>query len=567
MVSRFGDMDFSSQKKIILAFRLQTILVIVALLAFSDGAVLLSSIAFKVAAVYLLSNVFLTVIPSRHFKSLFLTGGMLVADVVFVSASIYLSGATSGDLFLLYFLAILMAALTRDLRTTVVVAMIVSVVYLWVSFSTQGASAIASSSFLLRIPLFFVTSFFAGFLANQARLRELEQRKAKLATKELKQQLAETKRLEEETLTKYRYLYLHHRNIMSSINSGIVVVNKEGVITAFNREAEHITGLFASDLLGRNAALYPGLKALTDALADAYGSGATRKSEEATLTNGNNRPMTVGYTTSLLRDQDNEVTGAIATFRDLSEVKELRDQIQRSERLAFLGEMAASVAHEIRNPLNSISGFAQLLYERIDENDRLHKFAEIIVDEAKRIEKIVAQTLHFARNDRVPFESVDINEVINSTTAGMRDKLASRSVSMTLDLNPYLPYMRGNEVQLRQVFTNLLANAMDSLEQGGEIRITTASEGETITARFEDTGPGVPDEIKEKIFHPFFTTKTNGTGLGLAVSQKIVEDHGGTMILTELPGRGAVFEIRIPAGDAAESPEDYLRVEGNARTA
>jgi PAS domain S-box-containing protein len=560
MLLPFAQREAPAQKTVILAFRFQTVLVVIALLAFSNGAVLVSSLAFRIAAAYLISNLLLVAIPSRYYNSMLMTGTMLVSDVIFVSSCIYFSGAASGDLYLLYFLAIFMAALTRDLRTTVIVAMIVSIVYLWVSVSSAGGAQVVSSKFLLRIPLFFVTSFFAGFLANQARQRELDQRKAKLATTELQQQLEEIKRMEQKTLNKYRYLYLHHRNIMTSINSGIVVVNKEGVITTFNREAEQITGLSSAYVVGKQASKYTALKPLTDPLRQAYTTGTLHQSQEAVLRTGDGKPLPIGFTTSLLRDEESEIAGAIATFSDLSEVKELRSQVQRSERLAFLGEMAASVAHEIRNPLNSISGFGQLLCERIDPNDRLHKFAEIIVDETTRIEKIVAQTLHFVKDDTIPFESIDFNEVINGTTASLRDKLASRGIAVTLDLNPYLPYVKGNEVQLRQVCTNLVTNAMHALEQGGEIKITTGLDGDSVVATIEDSGPGVPSDIREKIFNPFFTTKVNGTGLGLAVSQKILGDHGGAMALLDKPGRGAVFQIALPVDEAAESPEDYLKI-------
>ena len=556
--------EASTQKKVILAFRLQTLLVVLALLQFTSGAVLLGSLPFKISVVYLISNILLIAVPAECFRSLALTGAMLISDVIFVSACIYFSGTSSGDLYLLYFLAILMAALTRDLRTTVIVAMIVSVVYLWVSISSVGPSIIATPKFFLRIPLFFVTSFFAGFLANQARQRELDQRKAKLTTSELTQQLEDTKRMEEETLAKYRYLYIHHRNIMTSINSGIIVINKEGVITTFNREAERVTGFLSSDMVGRQATRFTGLQPLTDSLAATCCSGALCDSEEAMLTTANGELSHVGYTTSLLRDQNNEVAGAIATFRDLSEVKELRNQVQRSERLAFLGEMAASVAHEIRNPLNSISGFAQLICERLKPDDRLHNFAQIIVEEATRIEKIIAQTLHFVKDDTIPFESLDLNEVINSTASALREKLASGSITVTLDLNPYLPYIMGNEMQLRQVCTNLMVNAIQAMEHGGEIKIDTNVNGGTVVATFEDSGPGVPRELREKIFNPFFTTKTNGTGLGLAVSQKILGDHGGVMKLVDKPGKGAVFELELPAHESAEIREDYLKVAGSA---
>ncbi len=552
------------QKRIILAFRLQTVLVIIALLAFSDGGPFFSSLASRIAAVYLLSNIALTAVPAKHFDSSLLIGTMLVADVLFVSACIHFSGNASGDMYLLYFLAILMAALTKDLKTTVMIAVTVSAVYLWVSASSAGGKAVATPHFLLRIPLFFVTAFFSGFLADQARQREFERRRARLAASELEQQLSETKRLERETLTRYRYLYLHHRNIMASITSGILVVNTEGIITTFNREAQNITGFPASDVVGKQASRYKRLHPLTDRLAEAYSTGRLYTSDEAVLQTGKGDPIPIGFTTSLLRDQNNEVTGAIATFRDLSEVKELRGQIQRSERLAFLGEMAASMAHEIRNPLNSISGFAQLIRERLAAEDRLHKFAEIIVDETTRIEKIVAQTLHFVKDDTISYESLDFNEVIKATAVSMKDKLASRSIVVRLDLNPHLPRVNGNEVQLRQVLTNLMMNSIDALERPGEIVIATGTDGKRVTAVLEDTGPGVPQEIREKIFNPFFTTKMHGTGLGLAVSQKIVEDHGGAMRLLDRPGKGAAFEIKLPVDESAKALESLLGITASA---
>jgi PAS domain S-box-containing protein len=460
-----------------------------------------------------------------------------------------------------------MAALTTDLKATVVAALIVSVVYLWVSSRSLGFSEVLSSSFLLRIPLFFVTAFFAGFLANQAREKEIERHRARITTTELVQQLEQTKKHGEKTLDRYRELYIHHRNIMTSINSAIIVVDEKGIVTTLNREAERITRLSVQEVVGRPAARFAVLKPLAESLALAQASGDLSSSAEAVLEAENGHAIPIGFSTSLLRDQRNAVTGSIATFRDLTEIRELRVQIQRSERLAFLGEMAVSMAHEIRNPLNSISGFGQLLCERTDPEERFHQFAEIIVDETKRIDKIISQTLHFVKDDTVPFESLDFNEVINSTVAGLQDKLAERSMAVTLDLNPYLPFVMGNALQLQQVCANLITNAIQALNKGGEMKITTDLEDEVIIARFADSGPGISKDVRDKVFNPFFTTKTNGTGLGLAISQKILTDHKGTIGLIDGTGRGAVFEIRLPAHEAAEKDEDYLKPSSSSRAA
>ena len=556
--------DAAAQKRVVLAFRLQTVLVVVALMAFSGGVLLFNTPSFKAAAVYLLSNVLLTVIPPRCFKSPLLTGGMLLADVVLVSVCIYFVRDAGSDLYLLYFLAILMAALSRDLRATVAAAAVVSAVYIWVSFRSLGISHVLSSSFLLRIPLFFVTSFFAGYLAKQTRLREIEHKRAMKATTVLEQRLEITRQHEETLLDKYRRLYEHHQNIMSSISSGILVTDEERVVSIFNREAERITKLSAPEVVGRVASRFPALEPFSLAIGRTKDTGITSSSQEVTLA-ADGRSVPVGFSTSLLRNQDDGVTGVIVAFRDLTEIKELRDQIQRSERLALLGEMAASVAHEIRNPLNSISGFAQLLCERAGTDVRHRQFAGIIVDEAARIDTIIRQTLCFAKDNDVPFEAVDLNEIVSSMAAAMQDKLVDRSLRITLDLNPYLPLVEGNSLQLHQVCSNIVNNAIQALDESGEIKITTREETGVVVARFEDNGPGVPAELREKIFNPFFTTKTEGTGLGLALSQKILTDHGGDIRLGGAPVRGAVFEIRLPVYAKADTPELSLKPTGTER--
>jgi len=534
-------------------------------MAFSDKALLIGSTASTVAGIYLLSNALLAVLPGRYFRSSLLTGGILMADVVLVSSCIYLSGHADTDLYLLYFLAILTAALIRDLRATVATAAVVSSVYLLASAASMGLSQVVTSKFLLRIPLFFVTSFFAGYLAKQARMRETERQRAIQATAELEQQLEITKHHERALLDEYRRLYEHHKNIMSSISSGILVTDRNGVVSIFNREAERITGLSASEVVDRALAELPTVAPFDPVIRKTLAGGTTSARDEMTLLVRGERPVPVGFSTSLLRDREGRVTGAIVVFRDLTEIKNLRDKVARSERLAFLGEMAASVAHEIRNPLNSISGFAQLLRERIDQDTRQHKYVQIIVEEAERIDKIIRQTLAFAKDDGASMEPVDLNEVINSMLSGMQDKLTGKSLKITLDLDPYLPPVNGNPLQLRQVCSNLVNNAVQVLNGNGELRITTHLEGDTVVARFEDTGPGIPAELKEKIFDPFFTTKPDGTGLGLALSQKILADHGGDIRIDDAVRRGSAFEIRLPVLSSEAVPHQHLRPMGAGR--
>jgi PAS domain S-box-containing protein len=545
----------SSQKKIILAFRLQTLLVIIALLAFDESSLLLKSGTFKIVALYLVANLLLIALPSRFFRSSSVVGTMLVADVVFVSACIYFSGNASGDLYLLYFLAIFMAALSRDLRATVIAAVVVSAVYLWVSSNSTGGPQIFSSGFLLRIPLFFVTAFFAGFLANQARQREIEERRSKQVAMELTQELERTKRQEEKTLSEYQDFVHIHDNVMSSIHSGICAVDVRGVVTMFNREAERVTGLPAAEVTGRPASEFSLLAPLAAFLTQAYTMGRLCSSREAVLITEGSRAIEIGFSVSPLRNRRGTIVGAIATFRDLAEVKQLRDQVKRSEQMAFLGKMMSSLAQEILDPLKSINTFAGLQCERTNSTDRFHQFAEVIVKETSRINGIVSQTLSFV-NDETTAESVDLNDVIQSAVSSSQKELGDRSVSVTLDLDPLLPLTMGDHLKLRRVCSQLILNAAQSVKKGGGLRISTHADGSNILARFADNGPGVPHELREKIFDPFFTTKPEATGLGLAVAQKLLNDCGGTILLVESADQGAVFEIRLPSQAVLEQPTE-----------
>jgi PAS domain S-box-containing protein len=561
MFQPLAQFDTQTQKKIILAFRLQTLLVIVALLAFSDSGLLLNSWNTRIVALYLLSNVLLVAVPSRFFNSSTVTAAMLIADVVFVSACIYVSGNAGGDLYLLYFLAIFMAALSRDLRTTVIAAMVVSAVYMWVSSTSSGGPEILSSEFLLRIPLFFVTAFFAGFLANQARQRESEQRKTKQVAKELERELESTRQHEQKVLGEYDDLLFHHQNIMSSIHSGICVIDTDGVVTIFNREAERITGLSAQEVRGQPVARFLVLKPLAAFLSKACSLGRLISSRETVLIPEDGRVIEIGFSTSPLRDQHKRITGAIVTFRDLVEIRRLRDQVQRSEQMAFLGQMTAALASQILEPLQSINTFAKLQCSKTTPSDQFHQFAEVIVKETNKIDSILSQTMVFT-GGRVAHEPIDLNDVIRRALTGLQDKLEGRSISITLDLDPDLPLVIGSVLQLQRACSHLIVNALEAINEKGGLRINTHARENEVVSCFADNGPGIPPELWDRVFDPFFTTKTQGLGLGLAVAQKIAADHGGIITLVESSKKGTVFEIGLPAHSPATDGLENLVLTG-----
>ncbi len=548
-----SNIEAATEKKVILAFRLQGVLVVLAILAVSDAGYFLTGGAFKVAAAYLASNAVLAFFPARHFQSKRLVGAIFVMDVLFVSTCIHLSRNVTGDIYLLYFLAIFMAAMSRDLRTTLVAALVVSAVYLSVSISALGIPDSMSSGFLMRIPLFFVTAFFAGFLASQARQREIQHQKSKKMAARLERELEKEILREEEALNRYDDLRMQHWEVISSINQGIIVVGADGIITAFNPEAQRMSGVSAEEALGRRIAVVKGLAPLLPHVNGALQSSHTCSVRGCAFSRDGGDSPPVELSASPMFGREGAMAGAVLTLRDQAEVDDLHDRISRYERFIYLGETAACMARDIREPLHSIISIARLQCERTDESDKFHQFGQGIIGEAARIYETVAAALQLIRADSSSFESLDLNEIIRSCVQGMRSELERLSISLTLDLDPYLPLVTGSAMQLRQVFYHLTINAIQAVGRNGGVRISTCVKGGRVVGTLEDDGPGVPEAMREKLFRPLFTSKREGIGLGLSVSRQIMTDHGGEIEYLPGRGRGAAFEIRFPSLSAERS--------------
>jgi signal transduction histidine kinase len=237
----------------------------------------------------------------------------------------------------------------------------------------------------------------------------------------------------------------------------------------------------------------------------------------------------------------------------IQQLAETRDRLVRSERLAAIGNMAAHVAHEIRNPLVTIGGFARAILRDADPSSLCGQHSRIIVDEVTRLEKILANVMNFTKPTPPHRAEANVDEIIDATCSLLADQLKSKNVELVKDLH------LGNEktfidaAQMKQVFLNVIQNAVDSLEHHGRITIRTEAEDARVRIDISDTGTGMSAEVQESIFLPFFTTKPDGTGLGLAVSRKIVEDHGGDIQVQSTLGAGTTFSIFLPRTGSASS--------------
>ncbi len=227
------------------------------------------------------------------------------------------------------------------------------------------------------------------------------------------------------------------------------------------------------------------------------------------------------------------------------QILEIEENLRRVDRLSALGELSAGMAHEIRNPLGSIRGTAEILQDGIPESDPRYEFTRILIKEVDRLNRVVQDFLNFARPPMMEQESVNLEQSIDEVLLLVRPQLQKSAVAV--DFSPSLvPPIRGQSEQLRQIFLNLILNALQAMPGGGTLRIVTRAQDGVAQVQLRDTGQGIAPEHLEKVFNPFFTTRSEGTGLGLAITHRLMQGHGGRIEVTSRPGEGTTFTLNFP---------------------
>lgn len=340
----------------------------------------------------------------------------------------------------------------------------------------------------------------------------------------------------------------HNEYILESISGGVVTTDKEGRVTTFNRAAEQITGLVAVNVIDHPfEEVFSPEGEVYQIWSTTSNSGQPCPGREILHPSGDNTMHLLVSSSVLLKNK--HPIGTILVLRDLTEMRRLEEQVRRADRLAALGELAAGVAHEIRNPLTSVKGYAQFLGEDLQPGDPRQDYLATIVQEADRANRIMEELLRFARPTTPYFRYVNLEEELEQTLVLAR-QVHSKHIQIIRDYHPLPPVMADSE-QLKQVFLNLLINAAQAMaDSGGIIRVSTdyLPEKRMVVLTVDDTGPGIPPEYVDRLFDPFFTTKEKGTGLGLAIAHQIVRLHGGNIEVESRPGRGATFHVYLPEG-------------------
>jgi len=346
----------------------------------------------------------------------------------------------------------------------------------------------------------------------------------------------------QESLIDYQELEQLNRAMLAHISSGLMIVNPAGRVRLLNAAGRAITGYSLEELYNRDIrALFPTLEVMQgrDLLAISRA--------EARITNKDGQERILGYASNPLQRENGELLGLLVTFQDLTHVKSIEYRLNRADRLAAVGRLAAAMAHEIRNPLAAISGSVQLLMEGEEVSPEDRQLMGIVVREADRLSALLTDFLTYARPRRPELADCDLSNLLDELVeVATNDRRFSR-------LTIHRGYsgdvrVKADRDQLRQVVFDLLINAAEACgEQGGEIWL--AADADAGTLSIEDDGPGIPADQLGKVFEPFFTTKETGTGLGLATVYSIIEAHGGSIEAGNGPRGGARFFIRLPAAN------------------
>jgi len=334
--------------------------------------------------------------------------------------------------------------------------------------------------------------------------------------------------------------------LISSLPVGLIVTDSQGLIVLCNQFAEQMTSVVEKDVVG-----LPPEEVLAPELAQALsGQDITTESskrKEIILPGHMGVLRTLQLHSMAVVDNEGAPSGIMLLIQDLSQVKSLEDELRRSERMAALGKMAAGVAHELRNPLSSIKGLALLLRSRFQEKSNDQQTADILVQEVERLNRSISELLDYTRPQKLMKGDVHPEEVVSKAMSLIRMDAESMGVMMEIHAEENVPVIQADQDKLNQVFLNLFLNSIQAMEHGGRLDIYVASEGRNITFTVKDTGCGVHKEDLPRVFDPYFTTKPEGTGLGLALSAKIIEEHGGTISVQSDPDHGTTVTVILPA--------------------
>jgi two-component system sensor histidine kinase PilS (NtrC family) len=468
-------------------------------------------------------------------------------DVLLITGLVYATGGIQSIYAVFYTIVIIYSVIFLGRRGGLIIASASGILYGGLLDLEYYKVLIPHSATLQNL------SFSAGYVFSRIIIYILSFYLVAILASFVVEKERKTRTLLEEKVTAFDQLDQLHRSIIESIDTGIVTINLLGQIKSFNRAATEITGYFLTDLDGRNIVdIFPDYVHLHDKLYQAYDPGSREKRVEMTLTNKSKKSIILGCSISVLKGSQGQKIGNILVFQDLTEIKKMERHLEMNRRLAFIGEMAAGLAHEMRNPLASISGSIQMLHKGLHLSLSDERLMQIILRGKDQLESFMKDFLLLSRPTPGMHEAFQVEEIINDVLDAVRYVPDWRDQIEIVKSPTNRLEIFASKAEIRQLVWNLVMNAIQAMPDGGSVTITArqALLTKSIPAlEFEitDNGPGIAETDLGKIFEPFFTTKEKGTGLGLAIVNRIVDGYKGTIVVDSVPGRGTTFIIRLPS--------------------
>jgi len=498
-----------------------------------------------IASIYFLT--FIYIVALKYIKNLFKFAYLqLLIDTIFITAIIYTTGGIESIFSFLYLLNIFSGGIILYRYGGMIIASFSSILYgAFLDLSYYGlinpigyrfpyAQEYQSSEIfymiLVNAAAFYLVAFLSGFLSEQIQ-------KSRVELKSKQKDIADLEMLKE--------------NIIQNISSGLVALDEHSKIIVFNKGAEKIFNIDSRDAIRKDISdIIPHIMPYLKVHSPHKFSQLSYKGKEG-------QQIDLLLNISHLKEYDGSNKGKILVFQDTTRIREMEQEVKRMEDMAMLGELAAGIAHEIRNPLASISGSIQVLNDSLskEETHINRRLIEIVLREVSRLDHLVNDFLQFARPQRIEIEEFELNQLIMDTLYLFQN---SQSWSEHLDIETKIisPLkIKSDPQQLKQVFWNIFLNASEAMPKGGLISISAEKETdfksssesiESVRIKIEDNGPGLDPKIAKDIFKPFSTTKKDGSGLGLAIVKRLVEGLDGKVSGENLAREGTTITIILP---------------------
>ena len=497
---------------------------------------------FGVALVVMATELVSRMLTGRMEPARYLVTGMLAIDVMIASLVIALMGGVASPFVMLFPLLAFTGGMLAGVRGGLVIGLLSAAGYEAAAIAAgglqigpDGAPQVAAGTrvaFQLAFyPIFFtMVGILSGLLGQH--LQRSEQALADAA----------------DEMDKLR---LDTESIIQNLSSALLTIDRFGRIVHVNQVAEKLLGISAGHVRGRKLgdALKPGHHELVEKIELTLREDLPLLRAEVRFEPEGGEPAPLGVSTSLIKDRRGTRSGVVALFQDLTEVRRLEEAGRRQDRLSVIGGMAASIAHEVRNCVNPISGSVEMLQSELQLEGENAKLLDLIGREAAKMERLVSELLNFSRGNPMTVESTTMEGILDATLDKVRSHPAWKpTIEMVRNWGPDQTMVRVDAHQLEQVFFNLALNSIEAMGPVGTLTVTVepAARDAGCVVEFADTGAGMTRETMARIFEPFYTTKGSGTGLGLAIAHRIVERHGGRMEVSSRPRMGTRVRVALP---------------------